>query len=701
MRRIGIDVGGTFTDLIFVDDDTGQIVVHKVPSTPDDPSRATLAGALELCSLADVAPAAVDQLLHGTTVATNVLLEHKGANVGLITTEGFRDVLHIARSRRPITFSAYQDIPWQVHPLVKRRNRLVVPERVAPPDGQVITPLDEEAVRAAVRTLRERDIEAVAVAFLFSFLNPTHERRVREIIEEEWPSVPVFLRHEVAPQFREYEAFSTTSLNAYVAPSVARYFGRLRTSLLTEGFTTDPRIMTSSGGIATVAAASAQPVNTLLSGPVAGLIGGIWAGQGAGQPNVITLDVGGTSADIGVAPAGERRFRHVLERVIAGYHLSAPMLDIDTIGAGGGSIAYVDEGGMLNVGPQSAGAAPGPACYGRGGTEPTVTDALVVLGRVRPESFLGGRMTIDAGLAEKAVGALADRLGLGLEVMALGIVDLLTHNMVQAIEESSVQKGYDPREFTLVAMGGAGPLFGWPTASEMAIPKVLVPLHPGVTSALGLLAADFIYDFVATAMEPLDAFDASHVEELFAVLGAQARDRLMEDGIPGERIVIRRLADCRYAGQGYELRVPTGDGEINETWAEQLIETFHTSHERAYSRRFEGRVQLVNVHIEAVGLSPGLTHPLLATGSRSPQAASVGEVEVVFARAGGGFERHLSTAYDRKRLLAGNRVEGPAIIEQLDSTTVVPPGVVATVDPIGNLLLEADVAVGASTGAAT
>ncbi|HJU47402.1 MAG TPA: hydantoinase/oxoprolinase family protein, partial [Gaiellaceae bacterium] len=369
MKRIGVDVGGTFTDLIYVDDSSGAVLVHKVPTTPTDPSQGTVQGIIELTAQAGEDAASLDQVFHGTTIATNIVIEHNGATVGLITTDGYRDILHIARHKKPLNFSNYQDLPWQRYPIVRRRYRLTVPERITK-DGEVLVPLDEERAREQVRRLKEEGVEAISVCFLFSFLNDVHERRVAEIVREEFPDAFLSVSSEVLPQYREYERFSTVCLNAYVGPRVASYVGRLESELRGLGVRTGVHLMTSASGVATAEAAVQRPVNLLMSGPVAGVVGGIWAGRQAGYDNVITLDVGGTSADIGLAQDGKLRMKHLLDTKVGPYQAMIPMVDVDTIGAGGGSIAYIDAGGIFRVGPRSAGADPGPAAYDRGGTEP-------------------------------------------------------------------------------------------------------------------------------------------------------------------------------------------------------------------------------------------------------------------------------------------------------------------------------------------
>ena len=451
MKRVGVDVGGTFTDLIYVDDEAGVIQVHKLPTTPGDPSRGTVQGIEEVTGEAGESPAGLDAVFHGTTIATNIVIEHSGATVGMITTEGYRDILHIARHKKPLNFSNYQDLPWQRYPVVRRRYRLTVPERITR-DGSVLVPLDEDEARAQVRRLREAGVDAVAVCFLFSFVNDAHERRVAEIVHEEFPEAFLSVSSEVLPQYREYERFSTVCLNAYIGPKVATYVSRLQDELNRLGVRTGVHLMTSASGVATAEAAVSRPVNLLMSGPVAGVVGGIWAGKHAGFENVITLDVGGTSADIGLAQEGRLRMKHLLDTKVGPYQAMIPMVDVDTIGAGGGSIAYVDQGGIFRVGPRSAGAVPGPAAYGRGGTEATATDALVNLGWLSPEAFLGGGMALDAHMARRAFqDGPAQALGMTVEEASMGAVQILTHSMVQSIEENSVRKGYDPRDFALVA----------------------------------------------------------------------------------------------------------------------------------------------------------------------------------------------------------------------------------------------------------
>jgi 5-oxoprolinase (ATP-hydrolysing) len=685
VKRIGVDVGGTFTDLILVDEEAGRITVDKVPSTPDDPARGVVEGVQDLCEKAGVPLPEVDNLLHGTTVATNIVLTHSGAEVGMLTTDGFRDILHIARHKKPFNFSLQQELPWQSRPLVKRRHRLTVHERVTVPNGEALTPLDEKEVRAQVHKLRHAGVEAVAVCLLHSYLNPEHERRIKEIVLEEFPEAYLSVSHEVLPLYREFERFSTVALNAYIGPKVARYVARFDQALRDAGFRREVQLMQSAGGMATVEAATQRPVNMLMSGPVAGLIGGIWAGRMAGFDNIVTLDMGGTSADIGVAAGGRLRMRHLLDTKVGDYQAMVPMVDIDTIGAGGGSIAFVDAGGVFRVGPQSAGADPGPACYGRGGTEPTSTDAQLLLGRLRPErGLLGGAMALDRELAWRAMEEIASRLGVGVEEAALGALQIQKFGMAQAIELNSVRRGYDPREFTLVAAGGAGPLFACDIARELEIPRVLVPPHPGITSATGLLATDLQHEFVATERHGLKTLDRERLAARFDELCAQAAAQLEADRVPEDRRLVRRLADCRYAGQGYEVRFDVPPGVIDAAWVEELEEAFHQAHEREYGHRFDAEIEIVNVRAVGIGRIEELQWAEAEAGGGDPSAALTVEREVVFEGAG----RCPTPFYDRSRLRAGDRIDGPAIVEQYDSTTVIPPGLTAEIDRYGNILVD-------------
>ena len=689
MRRAGIDIGGTFTDLVYWDDETGSVEIHKLPSTPHDPAEAGLAGLTELLRRAGRAPADLELLVHGTTVATNILLEKNGADVGLITTRGFRDVLHIGRKNRPYNFSHAQTVARQSEPLVPRRARLPVTERIGAPDGAVLEALDEDEVRRAALELREQGVTAIAICCLMSFLNPVHENRIREIVEEECPDAYLAVSHRVTPLYREYERFSTTALNAYVGPKTARYLDRFAAALEDMDFGAGLNLMTSAGGIVPAVEARETPVSLLLSGPVGALIAGIEVGRQIGHPSVITLDVGGTSADIGVAPDGDLRMKHLLDTRIGDYDAMMPMVDIDTIGAGGGSIAYRDSGGMFRVGPESAGARPGPACYGHGGTEPTVTDAMVALGWFRESALAESSLTIDAELAREAIGTkLAAPLGLDLMSAAAGIYRIATNNMVEAIRVNSVSKGYDPRDFALIAYGGAGAAFVAEAARELSIPLVVIPPRPGVGAAAGLLSTDTRFEYRATLWEHLDDPNLVRLEAAFAELAARADAQLERSGFQKDKRHLKFKAECRYAGQGYELSVDVPPPPMDDGWVEAVVEAFHRAHEQAYLRRFDDKpVMIVNVGLAAVGRVPPLRQPGVDSGGAEPPDAALLDTRDVSFVEDNQAVSYPTRFYRREALKAGNIISGPAILEQADTTTVLPPAATATVDDAGNLLV--------------
>lgn len=689
MLRVGADVGGTHTDLILINESKGEVHVHKVPTTVGDPSLGAIDGLREMCRQAGVTPADIDYFMHGTTIATNIILEHNGAKCGLITTEGFRDILHIARHKRPYNFSLQLDLPWQKRELVKRRHRLTVPERITGPDGQVLVPLDEAAVRRAVRELVDQGVESIAVCFMFSFLNPEHERRAGEIVAQEAPGLHLSLSHEVTPMYREYERFCTTSLNAYVGPRTSRYLENFDTALRGAGLGTGLHLMQSSGGCSTLDGAKRRAVTLLMSGPVGGLLGGIWVGASAGYSSVISLDVGGTSADIGVAPNGEVRYKHLLDTRIGDYHAMVPMAEVDTIGAGGGSIAYVDDGGQFQVGPKSAGADPGPCCYGKGGEQPTATDCQLVLGRLDTGGLLGGRLPLDLQLALDAVQKnLAAPLGMSVSQAALSAIRILTHSMVQAIEVNSVRRGYDPRDFALVAFGGAGPLFGCDIARELSIPIIIVPPAPGLTSALGLLTANISYDFSTTQIQNLANADTDRIAQALATLETRALEQLARDGIAPDKIRLVRHAECRYVGQGYELRAECSDAGVDADFIALLKRNFHAAHQREYGRHFvEKDVELVNLRVVGVGQIPEVRSPSLAKGGAELESYAKEGMRSVFFEVDGKALAHETQIIRRDKLLAGNQFTGPAIVRQMDTTTVIPPGFNALVDDHGNLII--------------
>jgi N-methylhydantoinase A len=677
--RIGIDSGGTFTDVCLFEDDTGRIEVWKVASTPDDPSRGIARGFQEGLRRVDAQPSHVGYFGHGTTVATNALIQHKGVRTGLITTEGFRDLLEIGRQKRPDLYDLQADKPPT---LVSRDLRLEVPERVRH-DGTIETALDRDALRHAVRTLKAAKVQAVAVAFLYGFVRPEHEIVAKQILAEEFPEAFACVSHEVAPEFREFERMSTTVVNAYLGPVMRTYITRLADRLAGLGLPVPPHLTQSNGGVIGFDQAARLPVRTVLSGPSTGVVGAQAVGRMAGIDNLITFDMGGTSTDVALLRGGVCRLASEAE--VHGYPIKAPMLDIHTVGAGGGSIAYVDSGGLLKVGPRSAGAFPGPVCYGQGNTEPTVTDANVVLQTLNPEYLLAGRMKVDRALAKEAIGRLAATMGMDVMATAQGILSVVTANMARAIRVISVQRGHDPRDYTLTAFGGAGPLHAAQLAKELEIGRILVPRSPGILCAMGLLLTDLRADFSATRLQTLGAAILPDITDAFATLLVQAEGWFAEEHIAPEARRLSRTVDMRYAGQNYELSVAVPDWPVTAATLDVLAAGFEEAHRRMYGFIAEGEpVQLVTFRVEATGVVRKAAFQPQPLQGPDASAAVTSRREVWL---GSGFVA--CPVYDRDKLAPGNRIQGPAIVEQMDTTTVVPAGTDARVDAYLNLILEA------------
>lgn len=687
MKRMGVDVGGTFTDFIYVDDN-GKIDVYKTSTTPQDPSIGMMEGINAICDKLNIKHEEIDEIFHGTTIATNMVLEHKGARAGMITTKGYRDIIHIARHKRPTNFSIVEDIPWQKYPVCQRRDRYGVSERVVAPDGAELIPLDEDEVRRAVRKMKADKVEAIAVCFLFSFLNPAHEQRVKEIIQEEYPEVYISLSSEVLPQFREYERFTTTGLNAYIGPTTAKYIKQLQQTLKEQGYRAKVHLMQSSGGVASAESAQKKPVNLLLSGPVGGVLGAIWTTKLTDINNVITLDIGGTSADISVLADLNPSMKHLLDTKVGGYAAMVPMIDVGTIGAGGGSIAYIDEGGFFRVGPQSAGAVPGPACYDRGGVEPAVSDANIILGRLGTK-LLGGRMDIKPELAEKAImERIGKPLGKDLYEAALGIIDIMNNNMIQEIEKESVRRGFDPREFALFACGGAGSLHACSVARELGMKHVIVPLNPGALCAVGLVNTDLMYDYSKTEMQLSTNVNLDVLDKDYAALERKAHDRLIEDNMAEQDIVIQRVADCRYEGQGYEMRVPVIGGTVTTETIEKMKESFHTVHKRQFGRSYRDvAVEIVNIRVIGTGKIEDLEPIKIEKGDGNIENAVIGEREVTF-KVNGKPAHQMTKIYDRSLFKAGDTIPGAAIINQMDTTIVIEPDCVGHVNDYGIIVID-------------
>ena len=676
--RVGIDVGGTFTDTLVADPDGGSLVRAKTPSTPDDPSVGILAGLAQGLQVRGGAMNDVAYFAHGTTVATNALLERRGAGVGLITTDGFRDLLEIGRQARPDLYDLQVE---KAEPLAPRDLRLQVAERIYY-DGSVITPVDMDQLEEAIHVLARSEVEAVAVCFLHSYVNPAHEERVLARLREALPNAYLSISSQVNPEFREVERLTTTVVNAYVGPVINRYVGNLKRQLADRGVGASPYVSQSNGGLISLDEAMHRPVRILLSGPSVGVMGAARVGEEAGFRNLITFDMGGTSADVSLVQNGVPRT--AAEREVAGYRIRSAMVDIHTVGAGGGSIAWQDVGGLLKVGPQSAGADPGPACYGKGGDRPTVTDAHVVLGSLNSEHLLGGSMPIEAERSREAIAELGARLGLSPIDTASGVVSVVAANMVRAIRLVSVQRGHDPRDYSLVSFGGAGPLHsGW-IARELRIPRILVPPSPGLLCAFGLLVSDIRSDAAHTRLVEMEGACPQTVEDTFDALQKSGEAWLDREGIPPQRRAFNRSVDMRYRGQNYELTIESPADVTGPGGMEELARRFHAAHERSYGYAApEEPVQMVTFRVEAVGTVPRMSTEAAPLGPADPGAALVGGRGVHLD--GRGWDCPI---YHREALQPGHRIPGPAVIEQMDTTTLVLPDQQAQVDGYHNLVID-------------
>jgi N-methylhydantoinase A len=650
--RLGVDVGGTFTDLVALSQ--GRLITAKVPSTPQDQS----AGVMNSIETSEIEPGAVDALAHGMTVATNALLERRGARTALVTTEGFRDVIEIARQNRPSLYDLSQDRP---PPLVPRGLRFTVKERMGP-QGE-ISALDEESLEEVVSSIKEAEVEAAAVCLLFAFMHPDHERRIGEALREELPEVHVSLSSEVLPEFREYERFSTTTADAYLAPKLAAYLKNLA-GKAEEAGVPSPLIMQSSGGVVGIDDAIADAAGCLLSGPAGGVVGAAYVGGLGEYQNLLTFDMGGTSTDVATIIDGEAQT--TTETVVAGLPIKLPMVDIHTVSAGGGSIAWADAGGALRVGPHSAGAEPGPAAYGQGGEEPTVTDANLFLGYLADEATLGGEVLLQRELSEKALSSLGEKLGLDAQEAALGIVRVANAEMVRALRVISVERGLDPREFALLAFGGAGGMHACALAEELGMETVLVPRAGGVLSALGLAISDLRHDYVNPYLVGLENLEKGEFEKKFEKMESSASEDLEDPEYD-------RRADLRYRGQSFELTVEADS-------LEKLEERFHAAHEQRYGYRMDDEsVELVNLRLIS-------TVPVEKPELDEPEPE--GEAESGTREANFDGEWQEVAVLDRERMGKGSEVSGPAIVEFKESTCVVRPGWRGAVDGVGTLVLE-------------
>jgi N-methylhydantoinase A len=681
--RVAVDTGGTFSDFVSLNEDTGAVTITKVPSTPDDPSRAILQGVEALTGLAGEgrawAGADIGYFCHGTTVGTNALLEGKGVRTALLVTHGFRGIYEVAEQARPYGAAIFDVMYDKPAPLVPPSRTGEVRERI---DfrGNVLVPLDEPALRATLRGLKAQGIEALAVCLLFSFLHPAHEARVREIAHEELPGCNVSLSSEILPQIREYYRLSTTVINAYLQPILARYVENLDRRLAGAGVATRQKyIMQSNGGMSTFAEAARTAVTTVLSGPAGGVTAGAASSRQSGFANIVTFDMGGTSCDVALikdsAPIFSNRGK------IEGRDLAVPMMDINTVSAGGGTLARVDRFGVLDVGPQSAGAVPGPACYGRGGEAATITDCNLVLGYLSAANFLGGRMTLDRAKAAAALAKVAEPLSLDTVAAAEGIVRIIDVKMEEAIKAISTMRGHDLRDFYLLAFGGAGPLHAARMARDLGMAGVIVPRYPGVFSAIGLLMSDVKHDYIRSRMTPISELAAEEVEVIFAQLEARARDDLRRDGFAEREIRIERALDMRYAGQGYEITLSCTAEETRAL--ADLRKKFDAEHKSQFGHGApEEPVEVVSYRVRGVGLVPTVSMPKF-----KPQGGKLADAlrETRPVRFDG--NTISCPVYQRERLDVGLTLRGPAILDQFDCTTVICAGQAACVDEWKNLIV--------------
>lgn len=684
---VGIDIGGTFTDVAAMRVTDGKTLISKTPSTPADPSLAVRNGLSALLAAeTEITAGDIRFFAHGTTVATNELIELTGARVGLLVTAGTAAVYSLRGGSRPTGADLIDPLYEKPAPLVALADTHAVNERLAF-DGSTVTPLDEQSVRDAVRALAARGITSIAVCYLFSYLNPAHERRTKEIIAEEAPGCRVSLSSEVLPVLREYRRLSTTVLDAYVGPAIEGYLSRVDGRLAEAGVQTDQVfLMQSNGGLMRLNVAGRHAGQTLLSGPAAGVVFGAYVGQLTGFPDVVTFDVGGTSTDISVIASG--RYAETQEGDVGGQDIGLPMIGVRTLGAGGGALAWIGPDGLLKVGPQSAGAVPGPACYGRGGTRPTVTDASAVLGYLDPSMFAGD-LHIDIGLARQAISEhVARPLGMSVEEAALGIMRVTNVNIEVGVRLSFIERGLDQRNFALMAFGGAGPIHATQVAGALQMKTVIVPPHPGIGCAMGLLQSDVRHDYLHSALGSLAGVPAADIEQRFRELEALARREAAEEGFDVRDVELRRALDLRYPSQGYELTVAVDAEAYTEQEKQVVRASFDKLHREVYRTAAEDQVpEIVNVRVSSLAKSPRLELGRIGSGGNDPGAARTGFRKVLFA----GQQDYADAAiYDRSRLLAGNVIPGPAVVEQRDSTVLVLPGQRAAVDPVGNLIVEVD-----------
>lgn len=669
----GIDVGGTFTDFVSFNPETKEVKVWKNLTTPGQPINGVLTGLSEFENVEDI-----DQIRHGTTIATNAILERKGAEIAYITTKGFKDVPFIQRANR----KSHYDLSWiKPKPLVKRRNCFEINERLTH-KGETLAEIDEKEVRQVAEEIKARgNIEAVAISTLFSYVDPKHEEKLRSLLEEFLPCMPISISYDVLPKWKEYERGSTVIADAYIKPIVSSYLNQLQECFEEKNITKNVGIMKSNGGIMTLAATNKAPINTAVSGPTGGVVGAKRIAEQCGIDHLVTLDMGGTSTDVAIIENGKEELTTNFE-IEWGIPIQVPMIDIRTIGAGGGSIAWIDKGGMLNVGPESAGADPGPVCYGRGGENPTVTDANLILGRLSPDNFLGGSMEIDYDAAYLALENLGKKLKMTAEEAAHSIIKIANNNMVGALRMVLVEEGHDPREFTLMNFGGAGPLHASDLMEIAEIPRAVIPMYPGQFSAVGFMYSDARVDLQRTVQMTSKKFDIARANEVFQQLKDAGIEDLSSQGYTENYTIITSI-EMRYHGQNYELDVPFHEQEINEENVHQIWDTFHNMHDERFGFKIPGEIMEVvtfKVTIISETDKPAANKIDKANGS---QAVPKDERLVRFDE-----EALITAIYDRETLLDGHEIMGPAIVEENASSTIVGPQHKLTVDSFGNMHIE-------------
>ncbi|MFC4660728.1 hydantoinase/oxoprolinase family protein [Oceanobacillus aidingensis] len=677
--HLGVDTGGTFTDIALINESNGEILITKVPSTPNNPSEAVINGLIEITEKTDISTENISFFIHGSTVATNALLEQKGAKTALITTEGFRDVFEIGRQARPKLYDFNARKPA---PLVPRELRFEVSERIKG-NGEVLQPLEDEQVIKLVKKLKDKNVQSIAVCLINSFINPKHEKNIKKIIKEYYPEVFVTISSDVLPEFKEYERTSTVIANGYVMPKMMKYLNELNQKLIEQKVSSDLYIMQSNGGVITAKSAMGTPARTVLSGPSGGILAGKLITDTTPYKNLITIDMGGTSLDTALIDGGEVQYTTLSE--VGGIPIKLPMIEMHTIGSGGGSIAWIDSGGALRVGPQSAGADPGPVSYNKGGLQPTVTDANVILGRINPNYILNGKMKMNLELAKEMMKEkIADPLGIKVEEAAEGILKVVNANMVRGIRVVSIEKGHDTRDFSLVAFGGAGPLHAMDIAKELGSSEIIIPSNPGIACAMGMLMADVKHDLVQTVLSNTSNLNLNEINIIANNLTKEALNQLRKEGFKETEVKLQITLDLRYVNQAYEMEVPINSMNITHEEINNAIERFHDLHNKVYGfSRKDEVIELVNIRMQAIGEISQINFKANNISNIDKFIEPLENRKVFFEG-----EFHNTNVYKRSDLYTGSIIEGPAVIEQLDSTIIIGPNQFGQTDSYNNLIIK-------------